>query len=50
MEEKEAKFVGSLNRNSNMGAYGSLSVQLHHYYFMGSHVHCRFTVPLGQYS
>lgn len=50
MEEKEGKCVGSLDCNSNMGAYGSLSVQLHHCCFMGTHVHCFFALPLGQYS
>lgn len=50
MEEKEAKCVGSLNCNSNMGAYGSLSLQLHHCYFSGNYVRCCFTLPLGQYS
>jgi hypothetical protein len=50
MEEKGAKHVGSLNFNSNMGVVGSLSIQLHHCNFMGSHVHSYFFVPLGQYS
>ena len=50
MEEKGAKYGGSLNFNSNMGVIRSISIQLPHCNFMGSHVHCYFNVPLGQYS
>lgn len=49
MEEKEGGVHGSRRVNRHMDFAGCLSIQLPYCRFMAIHVHCYFTVPLGEH-